>query len=166
MDDVHLRGVAGQEGGLLNRAVAAADHRQDLFLEERAITDGAIADSPPGELFFALDAQLARQPTGRDDHRLADVFGAVVGLDDAPIAARLDPDDLTPRDLDAELPNLFFLRLGHRQAGDAFDHRIVLDQLGIEQLSATGPQAIEQQGFEPRAPGIQRRRHARWPGAD
>ena len=60
MDDVHLLAVAGQEGGFLDRAVAAADDRQHLVLEEGAVTDGAVAHAAPGELGFARDAQLAR----------------------------------------------------------------------------------------------------------
>ena len=166
MNDVDLRPVAREICGLLYGAIAAADNCQDLFFEERAITDGAVADAPPGELFFARDTQLAWQPTGRDDDRLANVFGAIVRLDDAPIAARLDRDDLTPGDFDAELADLFLLRLGHRTTGDALDNRVVLDQLRIEQLSATSAHTIEQQGSEPCPAGIQRGGHTRWPGAD
>jgi hypothetical protein len=41
MDDGHLRGELGQEGGLLDRRVAAAYDSDLVTAEEEAITGGA-----------------------------------------------------------------------------------------------------------------------------
>src|SRR5207302_4341917 len=121
VDDVHRLAVAGQEGGLFDGAVATADHGQDLILKKRAIADRAVAHAAAGESLFPWDTQLARQTARRDDHRLADVFAIVVGLDHAPIAADFDADDLAPADFDAELADLLFLGLRHGQTSNGLD---------------------------------------------
>src|SRR5438132_3705975 len=59
VNDVDLLAVARQEGRLLDRAVAAADHCQDLPLEEGAVTDRAVADAATGKLGLTRHAQSA-----------------------------------------------------------------------------------------------------------
>ena len=89
--------VAGQEGGFFDSAVTAADDRQHLFLEEGAVADRALADAARLELGLARHADLARHAAGGHDDRLGHVLGAVVGLDDAAIAAHLDARPPRPR---------------------------------------------------------------------
>ena len=82
----------------------------------------------------------------RDDDRLGQVLGAVVGRDHALVAADLDAGDFAPGDLDAELGDLLLHVLRHLAAGDGLDGRVVLDQLGVEQLAAARAHTVEERG--------------------
>src|SRR5205823_1917780 len=71
-----------------------------------------------------------------------------------------------PADFDTKLADLLLLGLRHRQAGDGLDCWVILDQLGVQQLSTTSTHAIEQQRLELRPARIERSGHARRSGAD
>src|SRR5688500_18491852 len=68
MDEVNLAAVAGQEGPLLDRRVAAADHRYVLALEECAVANRAVGHALARELLLPGNPQLARLSAGRHDH--------------------------------------------------------------------------------------------------
>ena len=58
VNEVHLAGIPGKESALLDGAVTTTDHRHGLVLEEGAIADGTITDSPASQLRLAGYAQL------------------------------------------------------------------------------------------------------------
>ena len=95
MDDVHLRGVPGEEGSLLDGRVPPAHHGDLLILEERPVANGALGN--PFSLVFGLprDAQALRRTAGeRYNNRMSmqpDVLiigGGVIGLTTAYFLAR------------------------------------------------------------------------------
>ena len=57
--DRHGLGEAGEEGGLLHRRVAAADHRDVLLAEEEPVTGGTPGDAVAGQPLLAREAELA-----------------------------------------------------------------------------------------------------------
>ena len=148
MEDVDLLGVAGQEFALLDGGVTATDHGQLLALEEGAIADRAVADPAAPELLLPGDAEVAGQAArGHDQGRRAD------------LVTRLQPDDLRRpffvdlldrfelADLEAEFPRVV-AHLGRQlRAQDGLVARVVLDQLGVQQLPAKRA-PVQQQRLE------------------
>src|ERR1019366_2220670 len=63
VDDRNPACVAGEEVSLLERRIAAPDHRQLLTLEEGAVADRAVADSPAREFRLAGHVELPRPAT-------------------------------------------------------------------------------------------------------
>ena len=68
VDQGDAAGEAGQEGGLLHRRVAAADHRDVLVTEEEPVTGGTGADAHADQRFLTGHAEV---PGGRT-HRQND----------------------------------------------------------------------------------------------
>ena len=68
---IDLGREAGEEGRLLHRGVAAADHDHFLVLEECAVAGRACADAIAHQPLFGFDAEQLRGRAGRDDQRLA-----------------------------------------------------------------------------------------------
>ena len=57
MDDVDLAGETGEEGRLLDRRVAAADHRDLLITEEEPVTGGTGGEAMADELDLAVEPE-------------------------------------------------------------------------------------------------------------
>ena len=69
--DRHLVGELGEEGRLLHRRVAAADHDDVLVAEEEAVAGRAGRDAAAlAACSLGLEAELARRRAGRDDDRV------------------------------------------------------------------------------------------------
>ncbi len=73
VDDGDRLGEAGEEGRLLHRGVAAADHGDVVVLEEEAVAGGAPGDATSGEGVLVGQSELAVLGAGRDDDRLGAV---------------------------------------------------------------------------------------------
>ena len=69
-------GELGEEGGLLDGGVAAADDGDVLVAEEEAVAGGAPRDAAAGEPLLVLEAELAVARAHREDDRLRLVRGA------------------------------------------------------------------------------------------
>ena len=70
VDQGDLGRKAGQEGGLLERAVAAADHGDLLVPEEEAVAGRAGRDPTPLEALLGVEAQPAGRRARGEDHGL------------------------------------------------------------------------------------------------
>src|SRR6185369_972080 len=57
MDDRDLARELGEEGGLLHRGVAPADHHEFTIAEEEAIARGTRRDTPASELLLTRNAE-------------------------------------------------------------------------------------------------------------
>ena len=66
--DGHAAGELGEEGGLLHRRVAAADHRDVVLTEEEPVTGGTRAHAAAEQLLLPGHANVAgRRTHGQDD---------------------------------------------------------------------------------------------------
>src|SRR5699024_6619995 len=70
-DDGHFAGKLRQIQRLFQRGVAAADHTDIAFAEERAVADRAIAHAAADVLFLTWDVKHALCRAGGNDHCLA-----------------------------------------------------------------------------------------------
>ena len=154
MDQVDLARIAGEEVGLLDCRVATAHDRQDFAFEEGAVTYRAVGDAATGQLLLAGHLQLAGQPArghdqgrgpqfltaGRPDH-----FLAVFGRD------RLHLGELAQ--VKPELAGVFAHLDRQVGAQDRLEARVVLDQLGVEQLPAQRA-AVEEDSLQVHAGGV------------
>src|SRR5690606_21951221 len=77
----HATGEPGQEGGLLHRGVAAADHGDVLIAEEESVTGGAGTHPPAEQVLLAGDVQVAGCGTHGQDNGPCPVRVAVGGDD-------------------------------------------------------------------------------------
>src|ERR1019366_4258038 len=138
VDDRDPACVAGEEVSLLERRIAAPDHRQLLTLEEGAVADRAVADSPAREFRLAGHVELPRPAAGGEDQ------GGGVQLPPAlqpgqlgAAGANLDRlHRLEFANVETELAGVVAHLAGQVPAGDRLESRVVLDQLGVEQLAA------------------------------
>src|SRR5215208_4240573 len=76
VEHVDLRREAGQVARLLERGVAAADHRDLLVAEEEAVAGGAGGNTAAPKPRLAVEPEPHRRRAGRDDDRLALVLDA------------------------------------------------------------------------------------------
>src|SRR3712207_7491123 len=81
VDDGHRLGEAGEEGGLLHRRVAAADHDDVLVTEEEAVAGGAGRDATAEQPRLVVQAEVPVLRAGGDDDRVRAVH-LVADLDD------------------------------------------------------------------------------------
>ena len=161
----HLRGELGQEGGLLHRRVAAADDDDVLGPEEGRVTDGAVADAAALQRHLGLEAELAGGGAGGDDHGPGAEL-VVADVHAQRLRREVDPGDVVGHELGAEALRLGAHRLHQLGAEDAVaEAGIVLDVGGDHQLAAVG-EALEHQGLEVGARGVQGGRVAGRPAAD
>ena len=80
VDEPDLRRELREEVGLLHRGVAAADDGDLLAAEEEAVARGAGRDAVPLELLLAREAEVLRGGAGGDDERVArDLRAALEG---------------------------------------------------------------------------------------
>jgi len=137
VDDVHLRRVASEKLTLLHRGVAATHYRQLLAFEESAVADRAVADAPAPELLLTRHAQVARQSArGHDQSGGAQLLAR---FEAHHLGHSLDVDLLDRFEvpyLEAELAGVV-AHLGRQlRAEDRLKARVVLHQLGVQELSA------------------------------
>ncbi len=139
-------GEARQEGGLLHRGVATADHDDVLVAEEEAVTGGAPGDAAPGELVLAGQAQLAVLRSGGDDDGLGPVDLALGVGDGLDVAGEVDRDHVVRDQLGAEALRLAAHVVHELGAHDAFlEPGEVLHLGGVHQRTTSGHRALEHQ---------------------
>src|SRR5438105_6718124 len=78
MNEVHLVGVAREKVGFLGGGVTAADDRDRMIAEERAVADRAVRDALARVLELTGNAELHGRAARRDDGRWRQVDVAVV----------------------------------------------------------------------------------------
>ena len=166
VDQGHLRPEPGQEGGLLDRGVAAADHGDVLLAEEETVTRRTPGHATTGELRLVGQAELAVARTRRQDHRPRRV-GVGGGLDDLHLAGEVDLDDVVGDQLGAEPLGLGAHVVHQGRAHDAVaEAGEVLDLGGVHQRAASGHRTLEHQRVQRGPRGVDRGRVARRSGAD
>ena len=69
VDEVDLRGEAREEGRLLGRGIAAADHADGHVAVKGAVAGGARGEAVADELLFARQPEPARGGARGDDER-------------------------------------------------------------------------------------------------
>ena len=151
VDDGDPARVAGQEKALLHGGIAPAHHCQMGTLEEGAIADGAIGDPNPGQLGLSGDTQLAGVAPGGDDHRGRAQLALVRLHHLGPVRLHPDPLHRGGDHLGAELSRLIGHDLSQVGSEDGPHARVVLDQLGVEQL----PAGAHQRSVDDGALGLQ-----------
>ena len=82
----HLGGDVGEVQGLLDRGVAAADHRHLLPAIEEAVAGGAGGHAPPAELLLGGEPQIAGAGPGGNDQGVAGVDRRVAGESEGALA--------------------------------------------------------------------------------
>ena len=70
MDQGDAAGEPGEEGGLLHRRVAAADHGDVLIAEEEAVTRGTRADAGADAFLLTGHAEVPGGSAHREDDRV------------------------------------------------------------------------------------------------
>ena len=138
MEQVDLRGEAGQVGRLLERGVTAA-HDGDLAVaEEEAVARGAGRHAAAAKAGLRVESEPQRRRAGRDDDRLCPVFDAA-GPDAERALGEIDAVDV---DVDQARPEALGLgaERGHQVGAlDAVGEAgVVLDVAGEHQLPARG----------------------------
>uniref|UniRef100_E6Q0D3 Uncharacterized protein n=1 Tax=mine drainage metagenome TaxID=410659 RepID=E6Q0D3_9ZZZZ len=130
MEQVNLRGKAGEKERLFHGRVAAADDSDFLVAEEESVAGGATGDAVPDERLFIGKTEPARACAGGDDQRAR---------------AYLTRRRLEPEGMDTEIggDQMGGAELGAK-AGGLLLH--VLDQFGP--LNALGPagKVLDQSG--------------------
>ena len=101
VDEDDLVGELRQEGRLLHRGVAAADHDHALAAEERGVADGAVADAA------ALQRALARRPSWRAFAPVATMtawawYSCVADVHACGVRGEVDAGDVVGDELGAE----------------------------------------------------------------
>ena len=159
-------GELGDEDRVLHRRVAAADHGDVLALEEGAVADTAGGDAAAAELQLAGDAEPLGLRPHREDHGLGPV-GVLADLDGVDAAVgQLDLGGVVGDEAGAEALGLGAELVHHLRPHDALGvARVVLDVGGVLELAAP-LEALDDQGLELGAGGVERRRVAGGPAAD
>ena len=154
---VDLVGEPGEERGLFERGVAAADDRDLLLLEERAVAGGAPRDAVARQAGLVVEAELAVGGAGRVDDGEGLVHVAVADGDALDVAVELELGDVVVDDLGAEALGLL-LHLHHQVgAHDALGEAgEVLDLGGLHQLAAELDGARDEQRLQVGARGVDR----------
>ena len=127
---------ARQEEAFLERGVASSDDREVRALEERPVADRAVGDSTSVVLLLARHAELDRLAADGDDDRVGAELGAVLEAHHLVVALAADPaHGLVGLDLEPEFQRMLRHPLREGGAGDRLDARIVLDELGVQDLA-------------------------------
>ena len=148
---VDLAGEAGEEGRLLQRAVAAADHDDLLVAEEEAVAGRAPGHAAAGEPVLAGDAQRpVRRAHGQHDG--AGAVRRLPHLDDLDLAGQVDLGRVVGDELGAEALGLLAQVVHELGPHDAVrEAGVVLDVGGVHERAAGGHRALEHQRSEPGA---------------
>jgi hypothetical protein len=96
-EDRDLAGEAGQEDGLFDGAVTAADHQDRLIPVERPVAGGAEVDARADEIFLARRAETTVGGAGRHQHSVRPDLPAIGEADDAVLAVGLNRHHLGGR---------------------------------------------------------------------
>ena len=167
VDDRHGAGELGQEGRLLDGGVAAADDGDVLVAEEEAVAGRAPGDAVAGQLLLAGQAELAVGRAHREDDRAGAVDGALAVGDGLDLAGQVDRGDVVGDELGAEALGLGAHVVHEVGAHDAVrEAGEVLDLGRVHQRAAGGHGALEDEGREVRARGVDGGGVARGAGAD
>ncbi len=155
MDQVHLAGEAGQEEGLLEGAVAAADDADLLVPEEEAVARGAGAHAPAAQARLTLDAEPDRLGAGGHDHGLGAVLDAG-GPEPEGAAAQVDALHVRVHDPGSEALGLL-AEQGHqlRALNAVGEAGVVLDLARDHELAA-GRDAADDDRLQVGAGGVDR----------
>jgi len=165
VDDRHRQPEAGEEERLLERGVAAADHDDVLFLEERAVAGRASRHAAALEALLGVDAEPARAGPGRDDHRVRAVLVLVDPHPEGPLR-EVDPGDVVVDELRAEALGLAAEVGHHLGPGNAVRvARVVLDVARDHQLAAP-LEPFDHEGLELGAGSVECRRVTGGPASD
>ena len=171
--DRHRLGEAGEEGRLLHRRVAAADHDDVLVAEEEAVTGGTRRHAVAEQLLLAGHAQRAPGGTGGED----DGAGEVLGLADVhrleALGARLggrrsSSTRVTSSVMNSAPKRSACLRIDVHQLGahDAVGEAREVLHLGGGHQRATGLHALDHERLEVGPGRVERRGVAGRPRAD
>ncbi len=156
VDHRDAAGEAGEEGGLLDRGVAAADHDDVLVAEEEPVAGRAPRDAAAGQLGLAGDAEVAVGRAHREHDGLG-VVGAGGGLHDLGVGGEVHLGDVVGDQLGAEALGLLAQVVHELRAHDAVrEAGVVLDVGGVHQRAAGGDRALEHQRLQSRAGQVDR----------
>ena len=168
---VHLRGELGEEGRFLDGRIAPADHGDLLAAEEEAVARGARGQAVPEQPLLGLEAQHQALGSGADDDGVGRVEVVAHPHLEGPLT-EVHRSDLRREERGAEASRLFAaphhqLRT-HDAVGEAGE---VLDLGGQHQLAArlvtrAARLTLDDQGFEVRPGGVDRRGEAGGAGSD
>ena len=154
VDDHDLAREPRQERRLLHRRVAAADDRDHLVAEERAVARRAVRDAATLERLLGRQAELARARAGRDDHRVGAVL-VVADVDAERPLGEVDAGDVVRDELRAEALGLPAEVGHHRRPHDAVGvARVVLDVARDHELPAP-VEALDDERTEVCAGGVE-----------
>ncbi len=129
-------GDVGQVQRLLDRGIAATDHRDHLVAVEEAVTGGAGGYAATGERFFGGQAEILRRSACCDDQRIAGVDAAVTAQGERALL-QLGCMNVIEDDLGVEALGVFLHAHHQIRAGQAFNvARPVVDLGGGGQLAA------------------------------
>ena len=136
----------GEQDGLLQGGVAAADDRYGSALVEGTVADGAVGNALAHELFFALNTQVAVTGAGGDDGRFAFIGTAFAGHGDVPRLAGNTRDGVQ-LDLSPQLQHLTEELLAQLGAAEADETGVILHPGGVGDLPAEGLLFNEKHAF-------------------
>ena len=149
MDQGDAGGEAGQECGLFDGGIPAADDGNVLVAEEEAVAGGAPGDAPPGQAILVVQTEAAVARTGGQDDGLGTVDAALGVGDGLDRARELHLDNVVGDDLRAEALGLGAHVVHQIRALDAFwEPGKVLHLGGVHQRAAGGDGALEDQRLE------------------
>ena len=165
VDEGDAAGEPGQEGGLLHRRVAAADHGDVLVAEEEPVTGGTGADAHAEQRFLAGHAQVPGGRAHREDDgaRLVRLVADGDRLD-GPVQG--DRVDVLHPQVGAEAQRLLAHLVHQFGPGDAVAEAGVVLHLGGGHQRAAELGALEHQRLQLGAGRVDGRRVAGRTGAD
>src|ERR1022692_54686 len=166
VDDRDRSRKPGQEGSLLHRRVAPADHRDVLLAKEKTIARRAPGHAMAGESFLTGHAHLAVAGPGCDDDGMGQV-DAVSGRHHLGRSRQIDLDYVVGDQFGPESLGLLADRVHQVRAEDPVGEAgEVLHLGGVHQSAARSDRSFEHQRIEPRTASVESRRVACRPGAD
>ena len=165
MDQINLRGEAGEEERFFGRGIAAADHANRHVAIKCAIAGRATRQAVANQLLFVLQPEIAGGGAARDDQRLG-VEPFVVGLQADMAVGHFQIRRFRVRKTRAEMFRLLVHVHDQLRAVDAFRKaRKIFDQSRGGKLAA-GLATLEHERAQVRPSGINRRRQTRATASD
>ena len=167
VDDLHVLGELGQEGGVLHGGVAAADHDGGLVAEEGGVAGGAVGHAAGSQLVLTGHAQLLGLGAHGQDHAAGQILlVAHVDTVHAAVLGQIHAGDVVGHEPRPEALGLVAEALHHLRAHDPLGvARVVLHVGGLLEQAAPR-EALEDQGVQVGARGVQRSGVARGATAD
>ena len=155
MNEGHRVGEPGEEGGLLDRGVTAADDSDVLAGEEEPVTGGAPGHATTRQTDLVLETELAVGRSRGEDHR-AGVVSVSIGVDDLlDLTGEVNLGDIVSDELGLESHSLG-AHLSHEiRTHDALGEAGVVLDLGGLHEGATGIHgSLEDERLQPCAGGV------------